>query len=72
MSDSKVLRFPGGAAEPVRRYRAVLPRAAMRHVNCAFCDSPDTEPTAIYGANMMLSQYYCHACKSSFDLVRND
>jgi transposase-like protein len=44
----------------------------MPAVDCAFCDSPDTEPTSVYGCHMLTAQYLCRACKSTFDWVRDD
>ena len=49
-----------------------IPRAAMPAVACAFCDSTDTEPTSAYGCHMLTAQYYCRACRSSFDWVRDE
>jgi transposase-like protein len=66
----KVVEFPRGRPE-TKRHRAVLPRAAMPEVDCAFCGSSETEPTSIYGSHMLTSQYFCHGCKSSFDWVRD-
>ncbi len=54
------------------RRSPVLPREHMPQVECAFCGSSDTEPTGIYGCHMMLSQYYCRGCHSSFEWVREE
>lgn len=55
-----------------QRHRSVIPRGSMPGVQCAFCDSPDTEPTSIYGCHMMTSQFYCRSCRSTFDWVRDE
>lgn len=55
-----------------RRYESVVPRGDMPTVACAFCDSTDTEAAAIYGCHMMTAQYYCRACRSVFDWVRDE
>jgi hypothetical protein len=58
-------------AAPQRR-RSVVPREKMPVVQCAFCDSADTEPTSIYGCHMMTAQYFCRSCRSTFDWVREE
>ena len=54
------------------RHRSVIPRGSMPGVQCAFCDSAETEPTSIYGCHMMTAQYYCRSCRSTFDWVRDE
>jgi hypothetical protein len=39
-------------------------------VACAFCDSTDTELLALFGQNLLSSQYYCRNCHSVFEAVR--
>lgn len=69
-TDRRALRVVG---EETRRHRGVLPREQMpQEVPCAFCGSADTEPVAVYGCHMMTSQYFCHACRSTFDWVRDE
>ncbi len=55
-----------------RRRQPVVPRAAMPTVARVFCGSADTEPVSIYGCHMLVAQYYCVACCTSFDWVRDD
>ncbi|MBI5029602.1 MAG: hypothetical protein HZB51_03685 [Chloroflexi bacterium] len=39
-------------------------------VACPFCDSIDVEMIALFGQQMMTSQYYCHNCHSVFEAVK--
>ncbi len=54
------------------RRRPVLPEEELPVVNCPFCGSDETEPDGIYGCHMMLAQYYCRACRTCFDWVREE
>jgi hypothetical protein len=37
---------------------------------CPFCNSIDTELIALFGMQMMTSQYYCRHCRSVFEAVK--
>ncbi len=39
-------------------------------VQCAFCDSTDTELISLFGQFLLASQYYCHSCHTVFEAVR--
>ncbi len=39
-------------------------------VSCPFCNSTETEMIALFGQQMMTSQYYCHGCRSVFEAVK--
>lgn len=41
-----------------------------RPVACPFCGSTETELIALFGMQMMTSQYYCHHCHSAFEAVK--
>jgi transposase-like protein len=41
-------------------------------LSCPFCDSPDVERVAAWGAQIITSQYRCRACASYFEAVRDD
>lgn len=41
-------------------------------IRCPFCASAETEPTALFGSLLLLTQHYCRACRSSFERVRDD
>ncbi|BDG40094.1 hypothetical protein PcaKH16_22330 [Parageobacillus caldoxylosilyticus] len=39
-------------------------------VHCSFCDSTDVTKLSIFGTAQLVSQYYCHQCKSVFEFIR--
>ncbi|ATO38889.1 hypothetical protein B1691_16035 [Geobacillus sp. 47C-IIb] len=39
-------------------------------VRCAFCGSTNVAPLSMFGTAQLVSQYYCHRCKSVFERVR--
>lgn len=45
-------------------------RLNAKAVACPFCDSTVTEMIALFGMQMMTSQYYCHHCHSVFEAVK--
>lgn len=55
----------GGAAEG-----EASPRAAT--VICPFCHAHDVQPMALFGAQLLTDQYYCRACRTPFEHLRDD
>lgn len=45
---------------------------SMELVACPFCKSRDTEMIALFGQQMMTSQYYCNNCHTGFEAVKWD
>jgi ring-1,2-phenylacetyl-CoA epoxidase subunit PaaD len=45
-------------------------RVVAKIVTCPFCDSTETEMIALFGMQMMTSQYYCRYCHSVFEAVK--
>ncbi|CAG0971389.1 hypothetical protein ANRL3_01520 [Anaerolineae bacterium] len=43
---------------------------ARKLVACPFCNSTDTEMIALFGQQMMTSQYYCKNCRTGFEAVK--
>ena len=41
-------------------------------VRCPFCGSPDVEPMALFGSQLMTQQCYCRACRTPFERVRDE
>ncbi len=39
-------------------------------VYCSFCHSVDVAKMSMFGTAQLVSQYYCHQCKSVFEWVR--
>ncbi len=46
------------------------PKSEMDSVACPFCNSTDTEMIALFGMQLMTSQYYCRNCHSAFEGVK--
>jgi len=49
-------------------HTAALPDA----VACPFCAGHDSKPLAAFGSLLMTSQYYCNACRTTFEWVRRE
>jgi len=45
-------------------------KSEIENVRCPFCESPNVEMIALFGQQMMTSQYYCHNCHSAFEAVK--
>ena len=45
---------------------------AMRARVCPFCGSSDVEPMALFGSQLMTQQYYCRACHTPFERVKDE
>jgi hypothetical protein len=43
-----------------------------RPVTCPFCGSDDTEPHALFGSTLLMTQHYCRSCHTVFERVRDD
>jgi transposase-like protein len=39
-------------------------------VPCPFCKSEQTQCIALFGPKLLTSQYFCHACHTAFEVVR--
>ncbi len=39
---------------------------------CPFCQSEDTEMMALFGSQLLTSQYYCNGCHTVFEVVRHE
>ena len=39
---------------------------------CPFCQSEDTAMMALFGSQLLTSQYYCNACHTVFEVVRHE
>ncbi len=38
---------------------------------CPFCGSTDNEMVALFGSQLLTSQFYCHGCHTVFEAVRH-
>ena len=43
-----------------------------REVHCPYCASADTELLSLFGQQLLTAQYYCNACRTPFERVRDD
>ncbi len=41
-----------------------------REVSCVWCASTDVERLAEFGPGLMTEQWYCNACRSPFELIK--
>jgi DNA-directed RNA polymerase subunit RPC12/RpoP len=41
-------------------------------VICPYCNATDTEPFALFGQQLLTVQYYCNACHTPFECVKDD
>ncbi|HEX6799824.1 MAG TPA: hypothetical protein VF116_19090 [Ktedonobacterales bacterium] len=41
-------------------------------VVCPFCRSTDTELLSLFGAQLSTVQYYCRACRTPFEYMKQD
>ncbi len=43
-----------------------------RQVACPYCGSTDTELFALFGQQLLTVQYYCNACHTPFEHIKDD
>jgi len=41
-------------------------------VICPYCGSGETEFFSLFGAQLLTAQYYCRACHTPFEQIKND
>ena len=41
-------------------------------VVCPYCESHDTEFFSLFGQQLLTVQYYCNACHTPFEYVKDD
>lgn len=41
-------------------------------VECPYCRSTDTECLALFGQQLLTVQYYCNACHTPFERIKDD
>ena len=41
-------------------------------VACPYCSSTDTEFFSLFGQQLLTVQYYCNACHTPFEYVKDD
>jgi hypothetical protein len=60
-------RRPGDATAPGARAHLAADGVAIA---CPFCGSDHTELFSLFGSSLLTSQYYCRACRSTFERVK--
>jgi ring-1,2-phenylacetyl-CoA epoxidase subunit PaaD len=41
-------------------------------VRCPFCGASDAEPFSLFGSQLLTEQWYCRACRTPFERVKDD
>jgi len=41
-------------------------------VVCPYCGSTDTELFSLFGRQLLTAQYYCNACHTPFERIKDD
>ncbi len=41
-------------------------------VRCPFCGSSETELFSLFGQQLLTVQYYCNACRTPFEHIKDD
>lgn len=44
----------------------------QRHPTCPFCGAEDVELLSLFGSQLLTEQYYCRACHTPFERVKDD
>jgi ring-1,2-phenylacetyl-CoA epoxidase subunit PaaD len=45
---------------------------AFPAVECPYCGSAETEFFSLFGSQLLTAQYYCRACHTPFEQIKND
>jgi DNA-directed RNA polymerase subunit RPC12/RpoP len=54
-------------------YNTDKPEAkAKARVICPYCSSNDTELFSLFGQQLLTVQYYCNACHTPFERIKDD
>ncbi|MGH2514153.1 MAG: hypothetical protein ACRDHP_00710 [Ktedonobacterales bacterium] len=43
-----------------------------RPITCPFCRSTNTEPMSLFGSQLSTAQYYCRACHTPFERMKQE
>ena len=60
-----------GILERAMRYNTNW-SAAKAVVICPYCGSTNTEPFSLFGKQLLTMQYYCNACHTPFERIKDD
>ena len=45
---------------------------ATPSATCPYCGSSETEFFSLFGSQLLTAQYYCRACHTPFEQIKND
>ncbi len=54
------------------RYNASEPETQNVQVLCPYCGSRNTELFSLFGQQLLTVQYYCNACHTPFERIKDD
>ena len=54
------------------RYNANEPQTQSVQVLCPYCGSHNTELFSLFGQQLLTVQYYCNACHTPFECIKDD
>ncbi len=54
------------------RYNASEPQTQGGQVLCPYCGSQETELFSLFGQQLLTVQYYCNACHTPFERIKDD
>lgn len=54
------------------RYNASEVETQGVQVLCPYCASPETELFSLFGQQLLTVQYYCNACHTPFERIKDD
>ncbi|GAC1359209.1 MAG: hypothetical protein NVSMB38_42770 [Ktedonobacteraceae bacterium] len=53
-------------------YNVSEPKTQGVQVVCPFCGSQNTELFSLFGQQLLTVQYYCNACHTPFECIKDD
>ena len=62
---------PTGKRTPLQPATSALPAPTSDAPTCPWCRSSDVEPLALFGSQLMTQQYYCLACHTPFERIKD-
>lgn len=48
------------------------PKPTRPEVRCPYCGSNETDLFSLFGQQLLTIQYYCHACHTPFEYIKDD
>ncbi len=54
------------------RYNANEVETQGKQISCPYCTSQKTELLSLFGQQLLTVQYYCNACHTPFECIKDD